>query len=62
VTFTGNGFLYKMVRLLVGGAARVAEGREELDWLRGLLANPFGEKCAYCAPGEGLYLVGVVYR
>jgi len=61
VTFTGNGFLYKMVRLLVGGAARVAEGREELDWLVGLLTNPSADKCAYCARGEGLYLVDVDY-
>jgi tRNA pseudouridine38-40 synthase len=62
ITFSGNGFLYKMVRLLVGGAVRVAEGREELDWIGELLESPGVAKCQYCAPGDGLTLVGVEYR
>lgn len=61
VTFNGNGFLYKMVRLLVGGAARVARGREEKRWLSALLSDPSAGKCSHCAPGGGLYLVGVDY-
>ncbi len=61
VIITGNGFLYKMVRLLVGGAVRVAEGREGLGWLRGKLEDPGAGKCQYCAPGGGLYLVEVEY-
>ena len=61
ITFSGNGFLYKMVRLLVGAAVRVAEEREELSWLEGLLKSPGTAKCQYCVTGEGLYLVEVVY-
>ena len=61
ITFSGNGFLYKMVRLLVGAAVRVAEQREELSWLEALLNSPGTSKCQYCATGEGLYLVEVVY-
>ena len=61
ITFSGNGFLYKMVRLLVGAAVRVAEEREELSWLEGMLKSPGTSKCQYCATGEGLYLVEVVY-
>ena len=61
VTFSGDGFLYKMVRLLVGAAVRVAEEREELSWLEGMLNSPGASKCQYCATGEGLYLVEVVY-
>ena len=61
ISFSGNGFLYKMVRLLVGGAVRVAEGRAGVSWLQGLLDSPGVEKCQYCAPGGGLYLVEVEY-
>ena len=61
VTFSGNGFLYRMVRLLVGGAVRVAEGRESLGWIRDLLASPGSGKCQYCAPAAGLYLEKVEY-
>lgn len=61
ITFSGNGFLYKMVRLLVGGAVRVSEGRESLVWIRDLLSGSEGRKCQYCAPAEGLYLQQVEY-
>ena len=61
ITFCGNGFLYKMVRLLVGAAVRVAEEREEISWLEGMLESPGTAKCQYCATGEGLYLVEVIY-
>ena len=61
ITVSGNGFLYKMVRLLVGGAVRMATGRENLDWLRDLLEHPDDRKCQHCAPGDGLYLVAVKY-
>ncbi|MCH2059460.1 MAG: tRNA pseudouridine(38-40) synthase TruA [Verrucomicrobiales bacterium] len=61
ITFSGNGFLYKMVRLLVGGAVRVAEQRQSLDWIRDLLARPGHTKCQYCAPAAGLYLKEVEY-
>ena len=61
ISFSGNGFLYKMVRLLVGGAVRVAEGREDVSWIQRLLDEPGVAKCQYCAPGGGLYLVEVDY-
>ncbi len=61
LTFRGNGFLYKMVRLLVGSMIRCAQGKETVDWLRNLLDNPTGETTRYCAPADGLYLVEVCY-
>ena len=62
ITFSGNGFLYKMVRLLVGGAVRVSEGRGTLSWIRELLEQPGGRKCQHCAPAGGLYLEKVEYQ
>lgn len=61
LTFSGNGFLYKMVRLLTGALLRCALGREEPEWIASLLAHPDGEKSTYCAPADGLYLIEVDY-
>lgn len=59
--FSGNGFLYRMVRLLSGALARTASLTEPLAWLEGFLRNPSNAKCQYCAPAEGLYLRAVRY-
>lgn len=57
----GNGFMYRMVRLLVGTAHQVARGRLTLVGLQEMLDNPHGEKSRYCAPADGLYLRRVFY-
>ena len=58
----GNGFMYRMVRLLVGTAHQVARGRLSCDELKGMLENPHGSKTRYCAPADGLYLRRVFYE
>ncbi len=62
LTFRGTGFLYRMVRLLVGEAYQIARGKETLDSLRQLLEHPGNRKSTYCAPPDGLYLQQVSYR
>lgn len=57
----GDGFLYKMVRLIVGACVHVARGRSELSWFASLLSDPSGPKNCQCAPAGGLYLVRVLY-
>ena len=59
--FDGNGFLYKMVRMLTGAIVRVASQRADLNWIAGLLTNPGKTKTNCTAPAEGLYLVKVKY-
>ena len=62
--FDGSGFLYKMVRLLVGSAVRHAEHPERLplsEIQRLLTAPAANEKAPICAPADGLSLVGVHY-
>jgi tRNA pseudouridine38-40 synthase len=64
MTFHGDGFLYKMVRMLVGSAIKVAQGRLRLDELAQYLDQPEGlpfGKAPVCAPADGLYLVEVTY-
>jgi tRNA pseudouridine38-40 synthase len=60
--FDGNGFLYRMVRMLTGAIVRVASGREDLNWIDQLLNEPGKTKANYTAPAEGLYLVKVEYK
>lgn len=57
--FEGDGFLYKMVRLLTGSVVRCAQGRASLAWLDGLLVGT--GKTSFAAPAEGLYLMRVLY-
>lgn len=59
--FHGNGFMYRMVRMLVGSAHRVATGKMTLAQLRAMLETPEGEKTRFCAPASGLYLQRVLY-
>jgi tRNA pseudouridine38-40 synthase len=59
--FTGNGFLYRMVRLLTGSLVRCAQGRAPLTWLTDLLEKETTAKTHFAAPAEGLYLTRVLY-
>jgi tRNA pseudouridine38-40 synthase len=59
--FDGNGFLYRMVRMLTGAIVRVAANRESLEWINRLLLQPGKAKASFTAPAEGLYLVKVKY-
>jgi len=67
LTFEGDGFLYRMVRLLTGSLVRCAQGKAPLEWLQRLLEPPTPapggarEKTSFAAPAEGLYLVRVLY-
>ena len=62
--FHGDGFLYKMVRMLAGSAIKAAQGKLRHDDLAALLDQsqdlPFG-KAPLCAPADGLYLQNVLY-
>lgn len=59
--FEGDGFLYKMVRMIVGTLMHISRGRASRDWLADLLASPQGPQSNQTAPACGLYLVHVKY-
>jgi tRNA pseudouridine38-40 synthase len=59
--FEGDGFLYKMVRLIVGSLMHVARGREPKEWFASLLSDSAGMQSNQTAPACGLYLVRVNY-
>lgn len=60
--FHGNGFMYRMVRMLVGTAYQVAAGKMNSEALANMLADPLGPKTRHCAPPDGLCLQQVIYK
>ncbi|MFL6529863.1 MAG: tRNA pseudouridine(38-40) synthase TruA, partial [Chthoniobacterales bacterium] len=61
--FRGDGFLYKMVRMMVGALVRSARHESTAGEIRERLRNPRSAKSAArpAAPAGGLYLVRVFY-
>ncbi len=63
--YTGEGFLYKMVRLLTGTAVQAAQGRLRVDQIAAYLNQspglPLG-RSSFCAPADGLFLESVSYE
>ena len=59
--FSADGFLYKMVRLIVGAMVRCALGKESLHSIESQLKRPSRTSARFVAPAAGLYLVRVRY-
>jgi tRNA pseudouridine38-40 synthase len=58
--FRGDGFLYKMARLMTGALVRVGQRRAPVESIAKYLGGAAG-KCSFAAPAEGLYLIRVIY-
>ena len=58
---TGNGFLYKMVRNMVGTLVEVGLGRTGPEAVRAILSAKDRQKAGKTAPAQGLCLVSVKY-
>jgi tRNA pseudouridine38-40 synthase len=61
IEFDGNGFLYKMVRLMVGAVVQCALGKESVEEIRRCLASGRIGRAHFAAPAAGLFLVRVRY-
>jgi tRNA pseudouridine38-40 synthase len=61
ITVRGNGFLYNMVRTIVGCLITVGRGRQKPAWLREVLASRDRTCAAETAPARGLTLVEAIY-
>lgn len=62
LTFTGNGFLQQMVRIMTGTLIEVGLGKREAEQLPVVLAACDRQAAGYTAPAEGLFLVSVEYE
>lgn len=58
--FTGNGFLYNMVRIMVGTLIEVGLGKRELESIKALFGGK-REEAGYLVPANGLSLQEVSY-
>jgi tRNA pseudouridine38-40 synthase len=61
IEFSADGFLYKMVRMMVGEMVRCAVGKESLESIEWRLERPSRTLARFVAPAAGLYLVRVRY-
>jgi tRNA pseudouridine38-40 synthase len=61
IDVAGDGFLYKMVRLMVGAMTRVALHKMQLAEIDSRLKSSRTEGLRFAAPAEGLYLVRIWY-
>lgn len=60
--FDGDGFLYKMIRLIVGSLVKCSIGKLRLEDLTERLVSAQAGMPRLAAPAEGLFLVHVRYR
>ncbi len=61
IEFDGDGFLYKMVRLMVGALVRCGLGKSDANAIRASLASPGALRLGFAAPAKGLFLVRIRY-
>ena len=57
----GDGFLYKMVRIIAGSLVDVGVGRRDAEWLAAALAACDRRSAGRTAPPQGLCLLKVFY-
>ncbi len=61
LTFTGDGFLYHMVRILTGTLIEVGLHKKKAGEIKEILASQDRERAGFTAPAQGLCLVCVEY-
>ena len=61
LTFIGDGFLYNMVRILVGTLLEVGIGARKPEEMTAILQSEKREMAGAMAPAQGLTLIGVEY-
>ncbi|MBR0374482.1 MAG: tRNA pseudouridine(38-40) synthase TruA [Mogibacterium sp.] len=61
VRVTGDGFLYNMVRIMVGTLVEVGTGRREPDDVAAVLEARDRSKAGFTAPPQGLYLERIYF-
>ena len=60
ISFTGDGFIYNQVRIMVGTLIEVGRGERKADSIPDLFGGK-REQAGFLAPAQGLCLMEVVY-
>ena len=61
-TFSGNGFLYKQVRNMVGTMLKIGNGRMPVSQIKTVLTSQNRQLAGPTAAGNGLYLKEIIYE
>lgn len=61
LTFTGNGFLYNMVRILTGTLIEIGRGERTPESILAVFSSGDRTKAGFTAPPQGLCLMEVLY-
>ncbi len=61
LTVTANGFLYNMVRIIVGTVVEVSDGKINVEDIPAIISSKNRELAGQTAPAHGLYLNKVYY-
>lgn len=61
IRIKGNGFLYNMVRIIVGTLLEVGKGALSPDQIEGIISSCDRKKAGPTAPAKGLRLLGIEY-
>lgn len=62
IRITGNGFLYNMVRIIVGTLIRVGRGFYEPEKVKEILEAQDRKAAGVTAPAQGLFLMNIDYQ
>ena len=57
----GNGFLYKMVRTMVGTLTAIGGGKRPVEWIAEVIAENDRRAAGITAPPQGLYLTRITF-
>ena len=61
ISYTGNGFLYNMVRIMTGTLIEVGEGKREAESIKDVLDKKDRSLAGFTAQPQGLCLMDVFY-
>ena len=62
IEITGDGFLYNMVRIIVGTLVEVGSGRKSAGELPGIIESRERGRAGFTAPPQGLYLKEIYFK
>ncbi len=61
ISYTGNGFLQNMVRIMTGTLIEVGSGKRDYHMMPDIIAGKSRDLAGFMAPPEGLFLKKVMY-
>ena len=61
ISVTGDGFLYNMVRIIVGTLIEVGRGKNKPQYIEEIIAKKDRKLAGFCVPAKGLLLKEVYY-